>query len=62
MINFHRALIATAIVFCAGFAFWAGAAFQRGEGTVHLMLAMGFGLATLALAYYLKNLRRFLRP
>ena len=62
MINFHRALIATAIVFCAGFALWAGAAFQRGEGTVNLMLAMGFGMATLALAYYLKNLRRFLRP
>ena len=61
MINFHRALIATAILFCAGFAVWANAAFQRGEGAVHLVLAMGFGLATLVLAYYLKNLRRFLR-
>ena len=61
MINFHRALIATAIVFCAGFAVWASAAYGRGEGTVHLVLAMGFGLATLVLAYYLKNLRRFLR-
>jgi hypothetical protein len=62
MINFHRALIATAILFCAGFAIWSGAAFQRGEGGVNLALAMSFGLATLALAYYLKNLRRFLRP
>ena len=62
MINFHRALIATAILFCAGFALWSGAAFSRGEGAVNLALAMSFGLATLALAYYLKNLRRFLRP
>ena len=62
MINFHRALIATAIIFCAGFAVWSGAAFERGGGAVNLALATGFGVAALALMYYLKNLRRFLRP
>jgi hypothetical protein len=61
MINFHRALIAIAILFCAGFAAWAALAFERGEGGVNLALATGFGFAALAFAYYLKNLRRFLR-
>ena len=61
MINFHRVLIGTAILFCGGFAAWAFAAFDRGDGAVNLGLATVFAAATLALAYYLKNLKRFLR-
>ncbi len=53
MIPFHRVLIATAIVFCAFMAAWAG---WRGT----LALAAAFAVATLALAYYLRHLTRFL--
>lgn len=60
MIAFHRFLIATAIVFCAGFALWALAAFRENDGALQLILAITFALAAAALAYYLKNLRRFL--
>ena len=61
MINFHRALIATAIVFCAAYAGWAFMAYGRSGDTVHLVLGLAFALATPALGYYLKNLKRFLR-
>jgi hypothetical protein len=60
MIAFHRLLIGTAIVFCAGFAAWALLAFRSNGGALLLALGLGFGLATVALSYYLKNLRRFL--
>lgn len=60
MIAFHRFLIGSAIVFCAGFAAWAWLAFRSGGGTVALALGIGFGAATVGLSYYLKNLRRFL--
>ena len=60
MIIFHRFLIGTAILFCAGFAAWAWMAFRRDAGTDNLVLAVAFALAALALAYYLKNLKRFL--
>jgi hypothetical protein len=61
MINFHRALIATAILFCALFAGWAFAAYGRTDEGVHLGLGTSFAIVTVALAYYLKNLKRFLR-
>ena len=60
MIAFHRFLIGTAILFCAGFALWALSAFRADGGALSLALAVAFALATGALAYYLKNLRRFL--
>lgn len=60
MIAFHRFLIATAIVFCAGFALWALAAFRQNDGALPLILAITFAVAAAALTYYLKNLRRFL--
>jgi hypothetical protein len=53
VIPFHRLLIATAIAFCAFMAAWAG---WRGT----LVLAAAFAIATLALAYYLRHLNRFL--
>jgi hypothetical protein len=60
MIIFHRFLITTAIVFCAGFAVWAFAAFRSAGGITALALAVGFAAAAGALSYYLKNLNRFL--
>jgi len=60
VITFHRVLIGTAILFCLGFAAWAGVAYRAGGGTVPLALAIGFGVAGLALAYYLRHLNRFL--
>lgn len=60
MIAFHRFLIGTAILFCAGFSVWALAAFRVNGGAMPLILGIVFALGTLALSYYLKNLRRFL--
>ena len=68
MIAFHRVLIATAIAFCAGMTLWAlsewrsGAAGAAGGDARNgaLALAVGFAIAGVVLAYYLRNLRRFL--
>ena len=60
MIPFHRFLIATAILFCVGFAVWAFAAYRAGGGTMQLGLGIVFAVAGIALGYYLKNLKRFL--
>jgi hypothetical protein len=60
MIAFHRFLIGTAILFCAGFSLWALLAFRANGGTMALVLGVTFALGTIGLAYYLKNLRRFL--
>lgn len=61
MIAFHRFLIGTAIVFCAGFTLWAHTVYQTTGGMTFRVLSTGFGAATVALCYYLMNLRRFLR-
>ena len=53
MIPFHRVLITTGIVFCAGFALWA---LSRGQ----MALGIGFGGLGLGLTYYLRHLRRFI--
>lgn len=53
MISFHRILITTGIVFCAGFAVWS---LSRGQ----TILGIGFGLLGLGLTYYLWHLRRFI--
>ncbi|GAC1683492.1 MAG: hypothetical protein NVS9B3_01420 [Gemmatimonadaceae bacterium] len=60
MIIFHRFLIATAILFCAAFAIRSALAFHGAGHTLDVALAAGFGVAAAALAYYLKNLNRFL--
>lgn len=62
MIIFHRFLIGTAILFCVGFARWSQLAYRATGSALQLSLAIAFGLAAIALAYYLKNLRRFLHP
>lgn len=61
MIPFHRLLIGTAILFCAGFAAWALRAYGETRSSGSLVIGVVFALAAVALAYYLKNLRRFLR-
>jgi hypothetical protein len=60
MIPFHRLLIATAILFCVGFAVWAFAAYRATGCQLHLALGIVFAIASVALGYYLKNLNRFL--
>src|SRR3989304_2514350 len=57
MIAFHRFLIGTAIVFCAGFSVWALLAFRANGGAGPLGLGGTFALCTPALSYYLKDLR-----
>lgn len=62
MIIFHRFLIVTAILFCAGFSAWTIAGWRAGEsGRGTLALGVAFALAAIALAVYLRNLKRFLR-
>ncbi len=61
MITFHRVLIATAILFCLGFAGWMGTAYRAHGGTAQLVLGIAFAAAGLGLGYYLLNLERFLR-
>jgi hypothetical protein len=60
MIAFHRFLIGTAILFCGGFSVWALLAFRATGGAMTLALGLTFAVCTVALGYYLKNLRRFL--
>ncbi len=58
LVDFHRFLIATAIVFCLGYGAWElnGAAVGTGgfiQGTVFIVLGLGLGV-------YLRHLGRFL--
>ena len=60
MIPFHRLLIATAIVFCGGFGLWAGVRYRLSGGLGMLALTLAFAALAAGLAYYLRNLKRFL--
>lgn len=60
MIPFHRLLISTAILFCAGFAVWCGWNYRETQNGGTLAVAVVFAAATAALAYYLRHLNRFL--
>jgi hypothetical protein len=60
LLPFHRVLIASAIVFCAGFSALELRAYTRGGGTLELVLGLGFAVAAGALIVYLWHLRRFL--
>lgn len=60
MIIFHRFLIGTAIVFCAGFSAWVFSGSGSGGTATNTLLGTAFLLGALALTYYLKNLKRFL--
>ncbi|HYT99533.1 MAG TPA: hypothetical protein VEK85_04105 [Gemmatimonadales bacterium] len=60
MIPFHRLLITTAIAFCAGFTAWAGWSWRESGSAGTLALSLFFAVATVALTYYLRHLKRFL--
>jgi len=60
MIPFHRLLIATAIVFCAFFAGWSAWDYRQSRSVGTLVVSLTFVVATAALTYYLRHLKRFL--
>jgi len=60
VIPFHRVLIATAILFCGGFALWSLGQYVVVKRPGMLALTIIFAILALALAYYLRNLKRFL--
>lgn len=55
----HRILIGTAICFGVFYTTWEALAFRRTQEASHLAIAVLSAVITLGLAYYLKNLRRF---
>ena len=55
----HRILIGTAICFGVFYTTWEVLAYRRTHETLHLVIAVISAVITIALAYYLKNLRRF---
>lgn len=60
MIAFHRLLITTAIIFCAGFALWGWREYQAAHTTWALASAIAFAIFAALLGVYLANLRKFL--
>lgn len=60
LIGFHRVLIASAILFCLGFAVRELVVWWDGRATLDLALAFGFFVAAGALANYLHKLNRVL--
>lgn len=60
LINFHRVLIAAAILFCAGYGGWELLAFARGGGNGSLVISGVFFVFTAALSFYLWRLKRIL--
>ncbi len=55
----HRILIGTAICFGIFYTIWEALAYRGSGETLHLVIAALSAVITLALGYYLKNLRRF---
>jgi hypothetical protein len=60
VIVFHRLLIGTAIVFCAGFAVWGWREYQAAPTTFNMVAAVAFAVFAVLLAVYLANLKKFL--
>ncbi len=60
LINFHRILIAVAILFCAGYGAYELVAFARDGGNGTLAISGFFFVSTIALTYYLWHLKRIL--
>lgn len=55
----HRILIGTAILFGVFFTGWQAVKYRQTGQVEHLVIAVVTALVTIAMAYYLKNLRRF---
>ncbi len=60
LINFHRILIAVAILFCAGYGVYELLEFTENGETGSLLISGFFLVVTAGLAYYLWHLKRFL--
>ena len=60
LVPFHRVLIVSAIVFCAGFSALELLAYSRGGGMLELVLGLAFAAAAGLLIVYLWHLRRIL--
>ena len=57
----HRLLIGTAICFGVFYTAWEALAYRQTGEMGHLVIALISAVITLGMAYYLKNLRRFVR-
>jgi hypothetical protein len=55
----HRILIGTAICFGVFYTVWEALAYRDTHEAMHLVIAVITAVITVAMAYYLKNLRRF---
>ena len=55
----HRILIGTAICFGVFYTVWEALAYRDTHEMIHLVIAVITAVITVAMAYYLKNLRRF---
>jgi len=55
----HRILIGAAILFGAFFTVWQAVRYRQNGRLEHLVITVVTAVITLALAYYLKHLRRF---
>jgi len=55
----HRILIGAAIVFGVFFTFWQVVRYRHTGDLEHLVIAIVTAIITVAMGYYLKNLRRF---
>jgi quinol-cytochrome oxidoreductase complex cytochrome b subunit len=60
VINFHKVLIVTAIVFCAFFAVWGWRDHQQSGSTWSLASSIAFAVFAVCFTVYLRFLRRFL--
>lgn len=60
LIAFHKLLIATAALFCAGFAGWQVFVFTGGASASSLVIGVAFALGAVALVVYLSRLDRVL--
>jgi hypothetical protein len=60
MINFHKLLISTAIVFCVFFSAWGWREYRHTGTTWSLASAIAFAVFAVGFAVYLRFLRRFL--
>ena len=61
MILFHRFLIGVAVLFTGGTGWWMIQDSRNGGSVAQMILGIVFLFATVGLAYYLKNLNRFLK-
>jgi hypothetical protein len=60
MINFHRLLIGTAIVFCAGFSYWGWREYRETHTAWTLASTVAFAVFAVGGVVYLAYLKRFL--